>query len=70
MAITLTEFKRLLRASVNREGSIRALGRKHGVQPSHICEALKDGREPTPQVAAALGYRKARAMYERVEVSR
>lgn len=66
MAITLNELKRLLRRQVTSAGGIRALGREHGIQPSHICEALKDGNEPIPSVAAALGYRKSRAMYEKV----
>lgn len=66
MAIALEEFRRLLRAQVNRAGSIRAFGREHGIQPSHICETLKGDIEPPPQVCAALGYRKSRTTYERV----
>lgn len=66
MAITLKELKRLLRSRVNTAGGMRAFGRLHRIQPSKISEALKDGGEPQPHVAAALGYRKSRAMYEKV----
>lgn len=65
MAITLTELKRLIRAEAKLFGGIRAMGRAYGIQPSKISEALRG--EPQPHVAAALGYRKARAMYEKVQ---
>lgn len=66
MAIALRELKRLIRLESKLHGGIRAMGRAYGIQPSHICEALKDDVEPTPQVAAALGYRKTSSKWEKV----
>jgi len=67
MAIALKELKRVLQTRVRRAGGVRALGRELGVIPSRISEAMKDGVEPQPHLVAALGYRKASAMYERVQ---
>lgn len=66
MAITLDRLKRILQARVDAAGGVRKFGRLSGVGPARVSEALRGIHEPTPQVAAALGYRKSSSKWEKV----
>lgn len=66
MAITLEQLKRILQARVDAAGGVRKFGRIHEVGPARVSEALNGVHEPTPQVAAALGYRKTSSKWEKV----
>ena len=58
MLIAADELRAYLRLAIDRAGSQRRWSDEHRVHASMVSEVLRGSREPTAQIANALGYRR------------
>lgn len=69
--MTESELVALLKSRVEQAGSMRALAREFGIQPSYLSDLLQGRRAPGPKVLGPLGLRRVKLVtYEPIKKTR